>query len=167
MTIDQILEGILLSEGQGKPPYLVEGDKGGRTSWGISEVAHPWAWKNGPPSRSQAKEIYRREYAEPWVLILDPDLRAQLVDISVLHGIGKVKVWMKEGCGIVVGEKDPVTDINIAWNALGWDTPHHKIVNNALVAARLAWIDRYTDAHPDQQKFRNGWINRALRFFIQ
>lgn len=167
MSIDEILEGVLLSEGEGKPPYLVPGDKGGRTSWGISEKYHPEEWLNGPPSRARAKQILYQQYAKPWEGILDPDLRAQLVDIAVLHGPSKCLMWLKEGAGIEIRISDVVGSVNTAWNALGWDTPHHKIVNNALVAARLGWIDRYTDENPDQTKFKNGWSNRALRFLVR
>lgn len=37
-------------------------DPGGKTVWGISERSHPAAWRNGPPTKAEAIEIYRRDY---------------------------------------------------------------------------------------------------------
>jgi len=166
MTIPEIIEGVLLSEGQGKPPYLVPGDAGGRTSWGISERAHPDEWFAGPPSKERARQIYLKEYAAPWEGILDPALRAQLVDIAVLHGHGKCRLWLEEA-GVKIEGNNIVSWVNVAFNTLAWDAPHSRIINNAVVACRLGWVDRHTDENPDQLKFKNGWMNRALRFLVR
>lgn len=170
MTVEEIIEGVLLSEGEGKPPYLVAGDKGGRTSWGISERAHPWAWKDGPPSKGLAKEIYRREYAAPWVLVTNDPLRAQLTDISVLHGKGKVPIWLQE-VGLSVQPTTPldniVQEINIRLMELTTAEIPLRMLNNALVASRLGWIDRATDQDLGQKKFEEGWESRALRFLVR
>lgn len=90
MTTDDIIEGILEREGEGKPPWLAKDDAGGRTTWGISERAHPEMWKKGPPSRAQARNCYIVEYVQPfdWMIrhgIYEP-LRIAMIDDGVLSG---------------------------------------------------------------------------------
>lgn len=67
MTIDELINRVLDREGEGKFPYRVAADRGGRTSWGISELAHPDEWQPGPPSRARAAEIYRDQYLGPFL----------------------------------------------------------------------------------------------------
>ena len=155
LTVDQIIEGVLEREGPGKPPYITPGDRGGRTSWGISERWHPEAWKNGPPTRDEAKQIYLNEYVKPWDWVINPFLKNQLVDYSVLHGLARAKYAMRQ-LGVD----------SLSSNRQGWSDPFWTMVNNALVAVRLDLIDRLTDEELSQKKFEEGWESRALRFLV-
>lgn len=88
MTADEIIDGILQREGEGKPPWLAKDDLGGRTSWGISERAHPEMWRNGPPSRAQARALYLAMYVKPfdWLIGIHEDLRVAMIDDGVMSG---------------------------------------------------------------------------------
>lgn len=94
MDIKSIINGILESEGPGKPPtYLAPGDSGGRTSWGISERSHPEMWRPGPPSREQAYAIILAKYVTPLdrlIEFLPEPFIAALADDAVLSGGGYI-----------------------------------------------------------------------------
>ncbi len=90
MTITEIVDGILDREREGLPPYLSTHDAGGRTSWGISERAHPEAWANGPPSKGVARRIYEAQYVMPFDSLIgrvSERVREALVDDGVLRGV--------------------------------------------------------------------------------
>lgn len=153
VTVEEIINGILESEGEGKPPYITKGDRGGRTSWGVSERWHPELWVNGPPTREQAFNLFMREYFGPWQAIPYSSLQAQLTDISILHGLPRAKLLLKE------------TVNGVSFNSVSqWE---QRLINNALVAHRLAFIDRLTDEEKSQKKFEEGWESRALTFLVR
>lgn len=161
MTIDEIIEGVIDREGEGEPPYLVAGDRGGRTRWGISEKYHPEAWANGPPSREDAQRIYRQEYVEPWAGVFYPALKVQLIDWTVLHGLARTKYYLQK----TFGTSEPI-DLNRMTNLLNTHNIGARVMNNAMVAARLQLIDKLTDQEKSQKKFEEGWENRALHFMV-
>lgn len=41
-----------------------------------------------------------------------------------------------------------------------------RLVNDALVAARLYMVDDFTDSHLEQKQFEEGLESRALSFFL-
>lgn len=151
MKVEEIINGILESEGEGKPPYITPGDRGGRTSWGVSERWHPEMWTNGPPTRDAAYQLFFNEYYGPWKGFSYAPLAAQLTDISVLHGLPRAKLLWKETLGTT-------TQL---------DSGMQRIFNNALVAHRLAFIDRLTDEERSQKKFEEGWESRAISFLVR
>lgn len=70
-------------------------DPGGRTMYGISERAHPEAWKNGPPTKDDAKEIYVRHYWIPLELDrLDNHFAILVMDTAVNVGVPRVRKWL-------------------------------------------------------------------------
>lgn len=164
MSPDQIIDGILDREGENGPDYLDAHDKGGRTSWGISERAHPEAWIDGPPSREAAAAIYRRIYVAPWEWVTYPPLRNQLIDCTVLHGQHRTAKLLQLVLGNVAvdGRLGPQTRY---WTERGTERDH-RLINNSLAAYRLRFIDALTDDDPSQKRFEEGWENRALRFVI-
>lgn len=91
LSIDAIVDGILEREGEGTPPYLAKDDHGLRTSWGISERAHPEEWVHGPPSRARARVVYTAQYVAPFDALLvagvDERLRVALIDDGVMSGV--------------------------------------------------------------------------------
>jgi lysozyme family protein len=93
-AFDVLVEEIFEAEG-GRAPREQERREGGRTIYGIFEGAHPEAWANGPPTKEEAREIYRTEY---WDRIkgdelnaLSPALALVVFDAAVNHG------WMTAG----------------------------------------------------------------------
>ncbi len=160
MTVDQIIEGILDREGEGRPPYTKPGDRGGRTSWGISERAHPAAWRNGPPTREDARAIYSAEYIAPLLWIPYEPLLVQVIDFAVNSGLPRAVYWLQRTLGIGAdGKLGPATERAVR-------SADARLVNNALVAARLLLIDQLTDHEKDQLKFEEGWESRALKFLV-
>ncbi len=148
LTTDQIIDGILEREGPGVSPYTTPGDRGGRTAWGISERAHPEAWRTGPPTRDEAREIYRTEYVRPFEGVKNGPLRNQLADIAVLHG-----VHMAHHLFDLVVPFLTLDSINRT------SSQTQNLANNALVGVRCNYI-----LSLGQRQFEHGWIRRAVEF---
>lgn len=167
MTADQILEQLLEREKAGSPPYLSLNDLGGRTSWGISERSHPEAWTHGPPTRGAAKLIFQTEYVSPWNWVPYDPLRIQLIDISVLSGYGRAAKLLQATLGVeedgVVGR---LTRAELAYVLQAVPEAYGRLVNNALVAFHLKYIDALTDQQIKQRVNEEGWENRALLFLL-
>jgi len=69
-------------------------DPGGRTIYGISERAHPEAWKHGPPTFEQAAAIYRRDYWDRCGCDeLQDGLDVAMFDTAVNVGAGRAQTW--------------------------------------------------------------------------
>jgi len=161
MTDKEIIDGILDREGPGKPPdYLDKNDKGGRTHWGISENAHPEAWKNGPPSKDMARDIYSVEYITPFDALrnINDDLRIICIDDAVMSG---VTVAVKRLQTIVGVTPDGI---------IGEDTINAVIrqsytnVVKRYVVARALFLTKLVQKKPSNLKFLTGWIKRTLDF---
>jgi lysozyme family protein len=162
VTVPEIINGILDREGWNGPDFRDKDDRGGRTAWGISERAHPEAWKNGPPSRERATGIYLREYVAPWDWLHYEPLRVQLIDCTVHHGYRRAVKLFQRALGVdddgVLGRR------TIAAYELYRFPVVLRYLNNGLVAYRLQFIDKLTDAERSQKRFEEGWENRALLF---
>ena len=158
LTTNQIVEGILEREGENGPDFLTPGDRGGRTSWGISERAHPEAWHNGPPSKDEARVIYFKTYVGPFLDVAPPDVRNQLVDFAVTSGVKTAIYYLQRTLGVTpdgyIGQKTRAALVGV----------DSRLLNNALVAARLKFIDTLTDTEKSQKQFEEGWESRALSF---
>lgn len=172
MTSDEIIDGILDREGEGDKSkgYLAKGDRGGRTTWGISERSHPEAWMSGPPSRARARQIYLNEYVAPWAFVEYKPLRVQLIDCHVLHGRSGAAKLLQRVLGVaedgVIGRvtRNTLADaLHDPWND-NFDSGRH--VNNALVAWRLKLTDDISDADKSQKVNEEGWENRCLKFLV-
>lgn len=157
MTVDEIIEGILVSEGPGdaEKDYHTPGDLGGRTNWGISERSHPDEWRNGKvPSRERAKEIYTKQYVTPWMGVIDHHLFAMLVDMTVLHGVRNVRTMLQQA----IGPYEPGKERTLL-NAMD-----PRVIINCVVAYRCAFMANIAEKKPLQRQFFRGWINRAVKF---
>ena len=138
MTDDQVLDAILDREaGYADDPA----DRGRATAWGISSRYHPEAWTHGPPSREQAKAIYRRDYLAPFAAVEPIELRAQVVDIAVNSGVTTARALLA-----------------LASNQT------RRAIGVQLVVERLRHYARLVKGHPDQRMFLTGWISRACEF---
>ena len=156
---DSVINDILKREG---PPSNDPIDKGGATAFGISKVSNPEAWKNGPPTQEQARNIYIQKYVNGpgFHQIEDKQLQAQLVDFGVNSGpavaIQKLQDILKVTVDGVLG---PET-LKVL------KTLHPDDANNLLVAARIRMICKIVQRDPSQLKFLLGWCNRALEFSV-
>ena len=155
---EDILDGILVREGPGTPPYLDPHDRGGRTAYGISERAHPEAWLAGPPTRDAARAIYRTSYLAPFAALeVDPRVREALIDDAVVSGVAAAvttlqRVLRVEPDGVI----GPVT-IAAAKGALDGDWLVLRVVE-----ARVLRLARIVERDQTQARFLVGWITRAL-----
>ena len=107
-TFEELVEIIFEHEGG-----LVDdpNDPGGRTIYGISITHHPDAWADGPPTKSEAAEIYRTDY---WDVIrgslLDPAVALCVFDSAVNQGSRKAAKMLQEILnGGVDGKIGPIT----------------------------------------------------------
>lgn len=138
MTDADILDAILDREGG----YVHDpADAGGETAWGVSKRYHPELWTDGPPTREQASELYRRQYLAPFAEIVPIELRAQATDIAV-------------NCGVLVAR----TLLNKALHQT------KRPAEVQLVIERLRYCIRLVKARPSQVKFLEGWFNRSVEF---
>lgn len=162
MTIDEIIDGVLLREvgstrdgGYTNDPA----DPGGETKWGFSKRAHPTLdIKN--LTRDEAKALYLHEYVEApgFDRIPDDALRAQLVDFGVNSGPTRALHALQRLLRVPLTDEVDGLTISTLWkhDAL--------LVNDALVGVRAKFIDDRTDAKPTMKKFEEGLESRALEF---
>lgn len=159
MTTDDIINDILEREQEGTPPYLVPGDAGGRTSWGISEVHHPEAWVNGPPTRLQAFAIYEAEYVAPFAALdVDDMLRATLVDDAVLSGVSAAIKRLQAVLGI---DMDGVIGA-VTKRLAALQDPD--ILLTRYTCERVIRLTRLVQKRTSDLPFLTGWVSRALLF---
>ena len=163
MRDDQIIEDLLAREGPGVPPYLVPGDQGGRTAWGVSERAHPLLWVNGPPTRAQARVLYVTQYVAPFDIFaqegLDDRIRVAVIDDAVLSGVPAAVKRLQHVLGVPMdGVIGPMT-----LTALHQWYPGQLI--QAYVKERAIRITRLVQRMPAEDlPFLTGWITRILDF---
>lgn len=171
MTDAQVIDDILEREGWNGPTFLDAGDKGGRTAWGISERAHPWAWKDGPPSKEAARAIYAAQYLAPWQWVPEDRTRALLVDWTVTSGASAVTRGLQRVVGAAVdGVLGPETKrltlaaVNagrpVAAGVVKARAEHYMAI--ALDEPRLRVI--MNGGPPLQLRFLRGWLRRTLEF---
>lgn len=168
MTDAQLVNGILDREGG----YVDHpGDRGGPTNWGITATTWGLEKRIGrPASRKEVKAItkaeafdfYTRRYVDqsPFRRVAFEPLRVQLIDFGINSGNQLATRWLQRALGVpVTGMMDQLT-----MDALNVYPP--RLVNNALVAARLRMIDGWTDGDKRSKPFEEGVESRALTFFL-
>lgn len=153
--LDDLITKEIQLEG-GATATKVEGDKGGRTQYGISESANPEAWRDNKVTEEEARAIYMQRYVigPGFDKIPDAKLQAQMVDFGVTSGPQVAIHYLQEVLGVstdhILGPK--------TLQALTAST------NAKLVGARIQMIARIVAKNPSQLKFLVGWITRALEF---
>lgn len=119
MTIDDILAGVLRSEGG----YVNnQNDAGGETNWGITLATARADGYTGPMRdlpRDTALEIYRRKYVEApgfdKIAVVNPAIAAELVDTGVNMGPKTAAIFLQRslnalGANLVAdGDAGPAT----------------------------------------------------------
>lgn len=159
--MSDLIDDIIHREG-GSTATNLKNDKGGRTQYGISEKANPAAWADDKVTYTEARDIYAAKYIRGpgFDKISDPRVQAQMVDFGVNSGpplaITKVQEILHLPADGILGPKtlaainaaDPVT------------------LNNKIALSRIKMIGRLVSKNPKQVEFLNGWLNRAIEFFI-
>ena len=161
MNVNLIIDGILDRVKEGTPPYLSKGDAGGRTSWGISERAHPEAWLSGPPTREIARAIYLAVYVTPFFAlqgIASDALITALVDDAVMSGVDAAIKRLQWVLGIhgdgVIG-KDTLAAVRIV--------RPNKLLQRYVIE-RVVRITRLVERRPTDLTNLTGWVARILGF---
>jgi len=164
MTTDDVVAGLIAREG-GYSDHPA--DHGGPTKYGIT-ARELGRWRRlGRPataaevralSTTEAGDLYRAWYVEPFRLIADEHLRAACVDFGVTSGVTTAAVALQQLLGVPAdGVVGPQTAAAAA--AAG------RHLANAYVAARVRYLERIVDRDPSQLVFLHGWIRRAVAFF--
>ena len=147
-------------------------DRGGPTKYGIT-VATLGRWRkygrNATRSElrtltsQEAGEIYHAEYiTRPgFAQIAFEPLRVQCVDFGVNSGPPRAIRWLQRVCSCT-----PVDGVLGAVTARHVNALPGRLVNDALVAARLRLLEDFMASDPRQETFRRGWTTRALSFVL-
>lgn len=168
MTTETLINDLLEREGG----YVDHpADRGGPTQFGITATS--WGLFKGfgrPATRAEVKaitkpqavEFYTKRYvnASPFQVVAYEPLRIQLMDFAVLSGTERAVRHLQRTLDV------PVTSTldDRTKTALLCDRP--KLVNNALVADRLAMFHGIVSADASQKVFLYGWTTRALSFLV-
>ena len=157
-SIESIITDILKREGAATNDPL---DKGGRTTFGISEKANPEAWADGKVTEEEARAIYYRKYVTGpgFDKVQDSHLQAQLIDFGVNSGPQLAIMRLQEIVGVTV---DGILGVNTLAKVA--ETIDTRLLNNRFVASRVKMFGRIVNKNPSQLKFLSGWLNRALEF---
>lgn len=170
MTDTELIDQILIREGWNGPSFLDAGDRGGRTSWGISERAHPEAWRHGPPSKELARAIYAAQYVAPWAWVPDEALRGLLADWTVTSGLRAATRGLQDAVDATVdGIVGPETR-RLVLAAVNAGRPVHADVLRASAEHYMAIaLDEpmlktlMAAGKPLQLRFLRGWLRRVLQ----
>lgn len=156
--IDTLLDEIVAREGA--KDTNDPADSGGRTKYGISEKYHPEAWKDGPPTEEEAKDIFLKHYIiAPGIHKVTPDYLMNFVaDIAVLSGPNTAIQQLQKALGVTVdGDLGPET-----LAALSSRNPEVTLVK--LVKIRVLALVRLAQKRPKDLKWLFGWVTRSFSF---
>lgn len=178
MTPDQVIDAVLRREFErgvrtwaAAKARQMSGDRGGLTRGGITALA--WGEYKGwhrpatevelnAIAEADARAFYRKRYIDNpgFGSIRNDALQAQVIDFGVNSGPARAIRWLQRVLQV------PVTSVLDERTRKALDFYPSKLVNDALVAARLYMVDDVTDHDDDEKKFEEGWENRALEFFL-
>lgn len=163
MTIDEIIDGILASEGG----YINHADdRGGETNFGITRETLG-NYRNIAADRvdvyslteSEARQIYLQKYVvEPGFLDLPEQVLPVVVDAAVLHGPSRAIRMLQEAAGAtrdgVLGPKS-IASVKLA---------DRRALVNTVSVIRLKFVANLVAQKPKQSQFLRGWVNRLTSF---
>ena len=153
-------------------------DSGGPTNWGITQddlVASGHTGGIVELTKQDAINIYKRLYWEPMCLdfLENQAIANQIFQAAVNQGIILWAVYMQEACNLnmpiearltcdaVIGTKTLSAVNNITSTQEGI-----KALSKSLYELQQTRYDRIVAGDPKQESFRDGWHNRAIKFFI-
>jgi lysozyme family protein len=142
-------------------------DRGGPTAYGISQRAHPKAWKGGPPTIEEAIDIYRLVYwQDNGVSPLPPAVAAALFDYRVHSGDTAIKQFQE-----LIGVK-PDGDIGDVTKKAA-QAYAEMLLGRELTELRRANLIKITEKVEHFRRWGRGWslrcdkVNRFLRDLIR
>lgn len=163
--IDEIITDVLIAEGW--DTYTNDpADRGGPTKWGITQKAWAeWRGRDVTPeevaaiTEPQARDFYETEYVlAPRFNHLPERLIAMVVDCGVNHGTRRAAKWVQRAVGAkqdgIIGPKT-LEAVN-ASNPIA--------VYTRVSGYRIRLYGRIVRDDPTQQKWINGWLNRAAKW---
>lgn len=129
-------------------------DPGGRTMYGISERAHPEAWRDGPPSREKARAIAKAAY---WDAIRGDDLPWPLnflaMETAFMSGAGRAAKDLQVACGVtpdgVIGPQTIAAANRVA-------SDRKRLAR--FISSRIVWLSTLANWSAN----RGGWVNRCV-----
>ena len=172
MTVDDMVDTILAHEGG-----FVDDpdDRGGATNFGITQLTYS-KWLDRPAtvadvkamSVATAREIYLTNYYfKPRINSLPEAIQPQIFDCSINHGPYRAIKFLQTVCNLagfgplsVDGVMGPKTreSVEAAFEAMG------EYFINAITDERVHFYHQIVKNDASQQKFLNGWLNRANSF---
>lgn len=160
-TDNDIIELILAHEGGA---YTNDpADSGGPTKWGITmPVLSAYLGRNVSArdiqmlTREMASSIYRQRFVLPFAKLPDP-VRVNVIDMGVNAGTKRATILLQQTVGAqpdgLLGPETYRLAAARDWNPL-------------YVGVRLAFYEDLIVSKPLNIKWRNGWRNRALSFYV-
>lgn len=143
-----------------------EGDRGGRTIFGISERAHPDAWADGVPTLEEAADIYWSEY---WTeagchRLSSPAVQDELFNTAVLMGPGAAVRKLQGALNLFRPEEDDIAvdgrfGPETREAVEGFRDPDALAgYMNVLQGCSILEI---VESDPSQRRFLRGWLRRV------
>lgn len=139
-------------------------DRGGRTRFGVAESAHPELTSSGfygtmpvPQALTVAKQLYKEAYANRLHLatVANQQVANALLSFAINQGVKTAVECFQKTLGVVVdGNLGPATLVAI--NTL---TP--EILLGKLETVEGEHYLKLIGEHPEQNRFRNGWLYRV------
>lgn len=168
MTTDDVLASIVEKEGGYQENKADRGNANeGATNFGItSRTLGDWRRLGRPATRAEvkaltlaeAKDIYAARYARPFEKVPFEHLRAHLIDVGALSGPVTAIRLLQDVLGVpvdgILGDRTLA-----ALNIWPW-----RLVNNALVGARVKLFAQIAERDDTQRQFIRGWVNRSVSF---
>ena len=172
-SVDDMIEAILGREGG----FVNDpADRGGPTNFGVTQSALA-KWRGQAVTiddvrnlqKDEAREIYRKNYfLRPKLNRLPGLIQPLLFDMSINHGSGGAVQLLQKTlnaqnfpCGVDGGIGDvTVGCAEQAAAAQGTDLINH------IVDKRIEFYHQIVANDPKQQRFLNGWLNRAAEFRV-
>lgn len=161
-TFDEYFAVLFGNETLKSDPHKVITDSGGLTKYGISDLADKL--KDGKyfgediktMTVGRAKEIYRKEYFEPFAakFVDFPNLSLNLFDVSVNSGVGKAKEMLTQLT------KSSVLNTQIETLKIMGDNEATK----KFQEIRKKFYESLVNSNPSKYgAFKDGWLNRIKK----
>ncbi len=140
-------------------------DAGGRTYAGISETAHPDAWKDGSVGEAEARQVYRHDYwdALHLDLIASQGLANEVFDFAVTSGADRAATYLQQAWNAIrQSYEDPLVEDGIVGPmtrsaANEYERRYPGVLHRAYAVKRGAFY-----LSLNRPTFVRGWMKRVF-----